>query len=157
MDHDFDVDEDREADVLLQALESEAGAANVYRMALECTRNAELREALDRNIAETEGRRRSLLHLCYEAGLDPTRETPGRARMREVLRSLTRAMHLALREGPGEVAEIVAARCVVHAETSGLNWELVREVARMMRKRRRHATVPGWGRHPDARAVSGTL
>jgi len=153
MDQDED---DREADVLLQALESETGSANAYRLALQCSRNPELREALERCIAQAEGRRRLLVSLCNEAGLDPSTQTPGRAQMRQVLQSLASAMRLALREGPGEVAETVAARCVVHAETSSINWDLVHEVARLMRRRReRLAALLGWARSPDAPAAPG--
>jgi hypothetical protein len=59
-------------------------------------------------------------------GLNPEAETPGREVVRHIGRSLVKAMEMALQAGPPEAAELVAAECVVHAETKDhLNWELM--------------------------------
>src|SRR5262249_17819129 len=58
-------------------------------------------------------------------GLDPETETPGREIVREKGASLVAAMEKALEEAP-EAAEIVAAECVVDAETKDhANWQLI--------------------------------
>ena len=59
-------------------------------------------------------------------GLDVDAETPGRKVVRHIGESLVKAMELALSEGPREATELVAAECVVHAETKDhQNWELM--------------------------------
>jgi hypothetical protein len=46
--------------------------------------------------------------------------------VRHIGQSLVKAMEMALRSGPPEAAELVAAECVVNAETKDhLNWELI--------------------------------
>jgi hypothetical protein len=64
--------------------------------------------------------------VCTSFGLDPSTETPGRLVVRHIGQSLVKAMEMALSSGPPEAAELVAAECVVHAETKDhLNWELL--------------------------------
>ena len=56
-------------------------------------------------------------------------QSPGRFVVRHIGQSLVKAMEMALKSGgPPEAAELVAAECVVHAETKDhLNWELLGE------------------------------
>jgi len=62
--------------------------------------------------------------------LDPDQETPGRQVVRHIGQSLVTAMEMALHAGKPEAAQLVAAECVVAAETKDhLNWELLSEVA----------------------------
>jgi len=64
-----------------------------------------------------------------ELGLDPNAETPGRKVVRYIGTSLVKAMELALRCADPKAAQIVAAECVVLAETKDhLNWELFGEL-----------------------------
>ena len=64
--------------------------------------------------------------VLTKIGLDPARETPGRAVVRHIGDSLVKAMEMALEAGDPEAAELVAAECVVHAETKDhLDWELI--------------------------------
>jgi len=66
-----------------------------------------------------------------ELGLDPETETPGRNVVRHIGESLVKAMEMALASGEPEAAQLVAAECVVHAETKDhLNWELLGQVAK---------------------------
>ena len=59
-------------------------------------------------------------------GLHPGTETPGRKVVRHIGESLVEAMEMALKAGPPEAAELVAAECVTLAETKDhLNWELL--------------------------------
>ena len=62
--------------------------------------------------------------------LDVDATTPGRKVVRHIGQSLVEAMEMALASGPPEAAQIVAAECVVLAETKDhLNWELIGELA----------------------------
>ena len=64
--------------------------------------------------------------MFAKLGLDPEAETPGRAVVRHIGESLVKAMEMALESGTPEAAELVAAECVVHAETKDhLDWELI--------------------------------
>ena len=57
---------------------------------------------------------------------DPDVETPGRVVVRHAGLSLVKTMEIALVAGKPEAAEIVAAECVVQAETKDhANWELI--------------------------------
>jgi hypothetical protein len=72
--------------------------------------------------------------LMSELGLDPSVETPGRRVVRHTGESLVKAMEMALTEGEPEAAQIVAAECVVLAETKDhLNWELLGQVAKKVK------------------------
>jgi hypothetical protein len=57
-------------------------------------------------------------------GLDPEKETPGRQIVRHIGKSLVKAMEMGLEAGKPEAPQIVAAECVVEAETKDhLNWD----------------------------------
>ena len=117
------------AELLYLGLETEKGGVQVYRTALKCVQNDELREELEKYLEETENHVRIMLDVCTAMGLDPDKETPGRKVVRHIGESLVKAMEMALASGPPEAAELVAAECVVHAETKDhLNWELIGQV-----------------------------
>ena len=68
--------------------------------------------------------------IFEKLGLDPEEETPGRAVVRHIGESLIQAMTMAKEAGDPAAAQIVAAECVVLAETKDhLNWELIGAVA----------------------------
>jgi rubrerythrin len=122
---------DQMHELLYQALETERGGINVYRTALKCAQNEELREEWEKYLDETENHERILLEVFEKIGLDPVEETPGREVVRHIGQSLVKAMEMALEAGKPEQAEVVAAECVVLAETKDhLNWELIGEVAK---------------------------
>jgi hypothetical protein len=65
-------------------------------------------------------------------GLDPAKETPGRQIVRAKGAALVAAMETALKADPA-AAQIVAAECVVDAETKDhQNWELIGQVAKKL-------------------------
>jgi len=118
-------------ELLYEALETERGGINIYRTALKCAKNEELREEWEKYLDETENHERILLEVFEKIGLDPVEETPGRQVVRHIGQSLVKAMEMALEAGKPEQAEVVAAECVVLAETKDhLNWELIGEVAK---------------------------
>jgi ferritin-like metal-binding protein YciE len=117
------------AELLYQALETETGGVEVYTTALRCVQNDKLKEEWEKYLEETENHERILQDVCTAMGLDPGKETPGRKVVRHIGQSLVKAMEMALASGPPEAAQLVAAECVVHAETKDhLNWELIGQV-----------------------------
>ena len=113
-------------ELLYQALETEKGGIQVYKTAIRCAQNSDLKEEWTEYLEQTENHERILTDVCTAFGLDPEKETPGRQVVRHIGQSLVQAMEMALKSGPSEAAELVAAECVVHAETKDhMNWELI--------------------------------
>ena len=113
-------------ELLYQALETEKGGIQVYKTAIRCAQNSDLKEEWTEYLEQTENHERILTDVCTAFGLDPEKETPGRQVVRHIGQSLVKAMEMALQSGPPEAAELVAAECVVLAESKDhLNWELI--------------------------------
>jgi rubrerythrin len=117
-------------ELLYQALETELGGVQVYTTAVECAVNSELKEEWEKYLDQTRTHVRIVQDVMSELGLDPETETPGRQVVRHHGESLVKAMEMAQQAGDPAAAEIVAAECVVLAETKDhLNWELIGEAA----------------------------
>jgi rubrerythrin len=117
-------------ELLYQALETERGGVQIYTTALRCVQNDELKEEWEKYLDQTKVHVRIVEQLMEEMGLDLEVETPGRKVVRHTGESLVGAMEMALSEGEPAAAELVAAECVVLAETKDhLNWELIGEAA----------------------------
>jgi hypothetical protein len=128
------MDRDELNELLYQALETEQGGVQVYQTALRCVVNEQLKEEWQKYLEQTQNHVRVVEKLFGEMGLDPEAETPGRLVVRHIGQSLVKAMELALGAGKPEAAQLVAAECVVHAETKDhLNWELIGQVAQKMK------------------------
>jgi rubrerythrin len=118
-------------ELLCQALETEMGGMEVYRTALRCAVNQELKKEWQEYLEQTENHERIVRGLFSTLGLDPDTETPGRAIVRGKAEGLVEAMEKALSSGKKDAAQLVACECVVEAETKDhLNWELIGEVAK---------------------------
>lgn len=118
-------------ELLYQSLETERGGIKVYETALRCVVNDELKEEWDEYLEQTRNHERIVLELFEKLGLDPAAETPGRKVVRHIGQALVKAMEIALAEAEPAAAELVAAECVVEAETKDhLNWELIGEAAK---------------------------
>ena len=118
-------------ELLYQALETEQGGILVYQNALRCVLNADLKKEWEEYLEQTQNHERIIRDLFEAFDLDPEVETPGRAVVREIGESLVKAMDMALDAGPPEAAQLVAAECVILAETKDhQNWELIGEVAK---------------------------
>src|SRR4051794_7353464 len=116
--------------LLLESLEHEKGGLEVYAAALACVVNPELKEEWTRYREETRAHVTALEQACKAVGVDPATETPGRQVVRGVGQSLVTAMKQARAGGDRAAAEIVAAECVVLAETKDhLDWELIGKCA----------------------------
>jgi rubrerythrin len=117
-------------ELLYQALETEQGGVQVYQTALRCVVNEKLKEEWEKYLEQTQNHVRIVEKLFSEMGLDPDAETPGRLVVRHIGHSLVKAMEMALGAGKPDAAELVAAECVVLAETKDhLNWELIGQLA----------------------------
>jgi len=118
-------------DLLYQALETEKGGVQIYSTALRCALNPDLREEWNKYLEQTKNHVQVVTDILRALGLDPNGETPGRKVVRFIGTSLVKAMELALRCADPQAAQIVAAECVVLAETKDhLNWELIGELAK---------------------------
>src|SRR4029453_12885634 len=120
------MNEEQMQELLYQALQTEMGGVQVYETALRCVQNEELKEEWEEYLEQTEEHVEIVQEIFSKLGLDPERETRGRAVVRHLGESLVKAMEMALESGPPEAAELVAAECVVLAETKDhLDWELI--------------------------------
>jgi len=118
-------------DLLYQALETEKGGVQVYVTALRCAVNKDLRDEWNKYLEQTKNHVQILSGVLNALELDPDTETPGRKVVRYIGASLVKAMEMALRSADPQSAQIVAAECVVFAETKDhLNWELLGELAK---------------------------
>ena len=118
-------------ELVYQMLETEMGGVEIYRTAIRCAVNEDLKKEWKKYLGQTEGHVEVVRDLMGELGLDPEVDTPGRRVVRHTGESLVKAMEMALDEGEKDAAQIVAAECVVLAETKDhLNWELLGQVAK---------------------------
>ena len=114
-------------ELLYQALETEQGGIKVYEAAIECAVNDDLRKEWTEYLEQTRQHERTLRETLQAVGLEPDAETPGRRVVRHIGESLVAAIRMSQQgDGPPEAAELVAAECVVFAETKDhMNWELI--------------------------------
>ena len=121
-------------ELLYQALETEMGGVKVYRTAVRCAQNPELKEEWAKYLEQTENHVRIVRGVFDKLGLDPEKQTPGRQIVSHKGAALVAAMEMALKAGDRAAAEIVAAECVVDAETKDhQNWELIGKVAEKLK------------------------
>jgi hypothetical protein len=117
-------------ELLYQALETELGGEQVYKAAISCAQNSELKEEWQKYLEETQNHQRVVQQVFDRLGLDTNRQTPGRQVVKHLGESLVQAMTMAKQSGPPEAAELVAAECVVLAETKDhANWELIGKIS----------------------------
>jgi ferritin-like metal-binding protein YciE len=120
------VNEQELHELLYQMLETEMGGVQVYETALRCVQNEELKEEWQEYLEHTQEHVEVVRGIFEKLGLDPEEQTPGRKVVHHIGESLVKAMEMALEAGNPAAAELVAAECIVHAETKDhLNWELL--------------------------------
>jgi rubrerythrin len=128
------MDRERLNELLYEALETEQGGIQIYETAIVCCENEELREEWEKYYEQTRMHEQILMDVFATLGLDPEEETPGRQIVREKGQALVEAMAAAQSTGDRRRAQIVAAECVVEAETKDhLNWELIGEAAKKLK------------------------
>lgn len=117
-------------ELLFQAIETERGGIKIYETALTCAQNKDLKIEWQEYLEQTLNHEQELLKVFTELGLDPDTQTPGRDVTAHIGQSLVKAMELAKQQCTAEAAQLVAAECVVLAETKDhQNWELIEHVA----------------------------
>ena len=120
-------------DLILQSLEHEMGGVQVYRTAVACAVNEDLKEEWSKYLAQTETHVEILTEVCQAFDLDPEQPLPSRDVVRTVGEGLVKAMQMARAAGNPEAAQLVACECVVLAETKDhLNWELLGKCAKKL-------------------------
>jgi len=121
------------SDLLYQALETELGGVQVYQAALRCALRDDLKDEWTKYLEQTQNHVRLMRDVLEAAGLNPAQETPGRRVVRHIGESLVAAIDMASQNAPPAAAQIVAAECVVLAETKDhANWELIGKLADTM-------------------------
>ena len=124
------IDGEQFQELMYQALETEIGGQEVYKAAIGCAQNKELKEEWQKYLEETENHERILRSTFERIGLDAEIDTPGRSVLRAKAEALVQSMKTALQDGGPIAAQLVAAECVVEAETKDhQNWELIGELA----------------------------
>jgi hypothetical protein len=113
-------------ELLLQALEHERGGVRLYEAAIECADNEELKDEWERYHSETRRHVEVLEDVITSLGLDPEETCVGRDIVAALGEALIEAVEHARATAEPAAAQIVAAECIVLAETKDhLNWELI--------------------------------
>lgn len=116
-------------DLLQQMHETEKGGIQIYRTALSCVLNEDLKKEWTEYFEQTQRHERVMSNLLEKLGVAPA-DTPGRKIVRHIGESLVEAMTMAKQAGEPEAAEVVATECVVLAETKDhLNWHLLAQLS----------------------------
>jgi rubrerythrin len=100
------LNKDQVNELLYQALETEVGGVQVYKTALRCSVNEDLKEEWQKYLEQTQNHERVMRELFEKMGLDPEADTPGRQVVRHIGESLVKAMEIALGNGHPEAAQI---------------------------------------------------
>ena len=115
---------------LLQALETERGGIQIYTAAVQAAQNEDLRKEWEHYLDQTRNHERILTNVFAELGVDTEEVSPGRAVVAGLGKALVASIKTAIEKAEPAAAEIIAAECVVLAETKDhQNWELLGKVA----------------------------
>jgi hypothetical protein len=118
-------------ELLLQALETELGGIQVYKTALECAENSDLREEWEEYLEQTEEHVQVMKDLVATLGIDEDEDSDGRRIVKHHGQALVKAMTMAKQTGDPKAAQLVACEAVVSAELKDhANWELIGELAK---------------------------
>lgn len=139
------MNQDQMHELLYQALETELGGVRIYETALTCAVNGDLKTEWQGYLDETRHHVELVQGMFQELGLDSGAETPGRGVVRHLGEALVMAMEKAKAAGVPPAAEIVAAECVVLAETKDhQNWELLGQTLADAEPAYAEAIRPAW-------------
>ena len=117
-------------DLLLQMMETELGGEQVYRTALTCALNEDLKKEWEEYLEETLTHQNVVRSVCEQLGIDADEMSPSRKVVKHIGDSLVKAMEIAKLGNDPKAAEVAACECVVLAETKDhSNWELLGKVA----------------------------
>ena len=117
-------------DLVLQMMETELGGEKIYRAAIATAINGDLKEEWQGYLKETLHHQDVVRGLGATLGLNVDRQSPTRTVVGHIGKSLVQAIEMAQRTALPAAAQIVAAECVVLAETKDhSNWELLGRLA----------------------------
>lgn len=117
-------------ELLLQALETERGGIKVYTAAVQAAQNPDFKKEMEEYLEETRTHEEVLTRVFEQLDMDTEEQSPGRDVVAHHGASLVAAIEMAMSAGDPAAAELVAAECVVLAETKDhQNWELIGRVA----------------------------
>ena len=123
----------RLTDLLVQSLEHERGGVEIYRAALKCAINDDLRNEWSQYLEQTQRHVQIMERVCKKLEIDPEEATPGRNIVHDLGVSLVAAIEAAQAAGDPSGAQIVACECVVLAETKDhADWELMGKCAKAL-------------------------
>jgi rubrerythrin len=123
------LNKDQVHELLLQALETERGGIQVYTAAIKAAQNDDLKKEWKEYLDETTTHEQVLTRVFEQLEMDTEEESPGRKVVAHQGQSLVMAIEMAMKTATPEAAQLVAAECVVLAETKDhQNWELIGKV-----------------------------
>ena len=112
-------------ELVLQMIETELGGEQIYRTALTCAINDDLKKEWEGYLQETLKHQELAIAVAKHLDLDPNMFSAGREVVKHLGNSYVEAMTMAQKKGSPEAAQLVACECVVLAETKDqTNWEL---------------------------------
>ena len=127
-------DSDQVHELLLQALETERGGIQIYTEAVAAAVNDDLRKEWQEYLEQTRTHEQVLASVFEALGMDTEEQSPGRKIVAHLGQSLVSAIRMARKDADPAAAEIVAAECVVLAETKDhQNWELIGQCAKQIK------------------------
>ena len=137
-------------ELLLQSLEHERGGVKIYKAAIAAALREDLRAEWTGYLAQTEDHVETLTDVCQVFGVDPFTETPGTIVVKHNGTALLQAIEMARAAGDPVAAQLVAAECVVLAETKDhMDWELLGDVAEGLEGEQREALLTAVERIED--------
>ena len=123
------LNKDQVHELLLQALETERGGIQVYTAAIKAAENDDLEKEWKEYLDETTTHEQVLTRVFEQLEMDTEEQSPGRKVVAHQGQSLVMAIEMAMKTATPEAAQLVAAECVVLAETKDhQNWELIGKV-----------------------------
>lgn len=123
-------DPQRLRELLLQALEAQAGHAAVLAASLRCVLDGELRRDWRELLERSRRRERILASVLEQFDLDPRSQTPGRRIVAQLSAALLAALGQALHACDATAAQVVAVEGVeLAALRAQRTWELIGHVA----------------------------
>lgn len=138
------------SELILQSLEHERGGVKIYKAAVACAVRPDLRQEWTTYLSQTEEHVTALTEVCEVFGIDPFTTTPGTQIVKANGKALLTAIETAHAAGNPQAAQIVAAECVVLAETKDhLDWELLGELARGLEGRQQEVLMAAYEKIED--------
>jgi rubrerythrin len=132
-------------ELVLQSLEQERGGVEVYRTALACAVNEDLRKEWREYLEQTRRHVQIMERVCRKLEIDPEETTPGRQVVHDLGVALVTAMKTAQAAGDPAGAQVVACECVVLAETKDhADWELLGKCAKKLDGSERDALMEAY-------------